>query len=307
MKRFFLRLFLFLFVIVLFDQLFGVGMAAILKNTEKGDWGRNNYIFNEVDHDIIIFGSSRAIHHYDPKIFSDTLGMSCYNCGEDGMGIYLMYSRYRTIESRKAPKIVIYEVLPEYDLLKDNDNLRYLKFLRPYTYFNIVDSIVNTISITERYKLWSNGYRFNSVFVDIVAQRLSKAQGTAKDYTYMPEEKVMSESLYDGQDISSSLDEPFIYDKSKLALLENMIVRCIGLKTKLIFTASPKYKSISDPGYYPLQMLCEKYGISFINHSCDTVYNTDITLFSDANHLNIKGAVLFSSQLASEIKSIIQE
>ena len=305
MKHFFLRLFVFLLVIVIFDQLFGVGMAAILKNTEKGDWGRNNYIFNEVDHDVIILGSSRAIHHYDPKIFSDTLGMSCYNCGEDGMGIFLMYPRYRAIEARKAPKIVIYEVLPEYDLLKETDNLRYLKFLRPYTNSYIVDSIVNRISTTEKYKLWSNGYRFNSVFVDIVAQRLSKAQGNAKDYTYMPEEKVMSES--DGQDISSSVDGSLIYDEAKLALLENMIIRCIGLKTKLIFTASPKYKSISDPGYLPLQMLCEKYGISFINHYCDTIFNIDNTFFSDASHLNKKGAVLFSSQLASEIKEIIQE
>ena len=307
MKRFFLRLFLFLLVIVLFDQLFGVGMAAILKNTEKGDWGRNNYIFNEVDHDVVILGSSRAIHHYDPKIFSDTLGMSCYNCGEDGMGIFLMYPRFRAIEARKTPKIVIYEVLPEYDLLKEADNLKYLKFLRPYTNSYVVDSIVNRISTTEKYKLWSNGYRFNSVFVDIVAQRLSKAKRTAKDYTYMPEEKVMSESMYDRQDISSSVDEHLIYDEAKLTLIEDMIVRCMGLETKLIFTVSPKYKATSDPGYYPLQMLCEKYGVSFIDHYCDTGLNSDHSLFADTNHLNMKGAVIFSSQLASEIKEIVKE
>ena len=99
MKRFFVRLFLFLAAIVLLDQLFGFAMASILKNTEKGDWGRNNYIFNDVKSDVVILGSSRAIHHYDPKIFSDTLGMSCYNCGEDGMGIFLMPRiMYLTIE-----------------------------------------------------------------------------------------------------------------------------------------------------------------------------------------------------------------
>lgn len=306
MKRLLYKIFLFLCTIVFLDQLFGIGMASVLKNTEKGDWGRNNYIFNEVNHDIIILGSSRAIHHYDPKVFTDTLGMSCYNCGEDGMGILLMYPRYRAIEARKTPQIVVYEVLPEYDLFKEEDNLKYLKFLRPYTNSPVIDSLVNILSKTEKYKLLSGGYRFNSVFVDILAQRFSKVSETAKDYTYMPSEQKMG---YISQDRLNNLSQinsvhEYINDAVKLEFLEDLIVRCTKSKTKLFVTVSPKFYSTSDLEFLSIKNLCVKYGVPFINHYCDKDYNMNSNLFADIYHLNRNGADMFSKQLASEIKRL---
>lgn len=309
MKQLLIKIFFFLFTIVLLDQLFGIGMASVLKNTEKGDWGRNNYIFNEVNHDIVILGSSRAIHHYDPKIFADTLGMSCYNCGEDGMGILLMYARYRAIEARKTPKVVIYEILPEYDLLKETDNLKYLKFLRPYTNNPVIDSLVNRLSKTEKYKLLSGGYRFNSVFVDILAQRYSNASETAKDYTYMPSDQKLG---YISQDRLNDLSQAnsvhdFAYDDVKLDFLEDLMVRCTKSNTKLFVTASPKFYSTSDSEFLSIKKLCVKYGVPFINHYCDKDYSMNSNLFADIYHLNKNGADIFSSQLASEIKISIKE
>jgi len=306
MKQLLIKIFLFLFTIVLLDQLFGMGMEFALKNTEKGDWGRNNYIFNEVNHDIIILGSSRAIHHYDPKIFADTLGMSCYNCGEDGMGILLMYPRYRAIEARKTPKVVIYEILPEYDLLKEADNLKYLKFLRPYTNSPVIDSLVNRLSKTEKYKLLSGGYRFNSVFVDIIAQRYSNASETAKDYTYMPSDQKLG---YISQDrlndlLQANSVHDFAYDDVKLEFLEDLMARCTKSKTKLFVTVSPKFYSTSDSEFLSIKNLCAKYGVPFINHYCDKDYSMNSNLFADIYHLNKNGADMFSSQLASEIKRL---
>ena len=127
MKHFVIKTLLFLVIVAAADFLFGWMMDGVLRGTMKGDWGRNNYIFSGVRSDVIILGSSRAIHHYDPQILSDTLGLTCYNCGEDGMGILLMYARYRAIRERYVPRLVIYEVLPEYDLQEESDNLKYLK------------------------------------------------------------------------------------------------------------------------------------------------------------------------------------
>ena len=33
----------------------------------------------------------RAAHYYVPQIFEDSLGLSCYNAGSDGMCIYYHY------------------------------------------------------------------------------------------------------------------------------------------------------------------------------------------------------------------------
>lgn len=300
MKRRLFRICVFLLIMLILDNLFGLGMDKVLNNTEKGDWGRANYLFKELTSDAIILGSSRAIHHYDPRVFSDSLGMSCYNCGEDGMGILLMYARYMAIQKRQIPRLVVYEVLPDYDLLPEKDNLKYLKFLRPYISSSAIDSVVCSISGIEHWKLLSNMYRYNSVFLDIIAQNWSNADGLAKDYTYSPLEKVM-----DYEPNNGSERKDFSCDSLKLFYLEKLIMNCKANDTKLIFTASPIYKPASDNIFIPLKELCLKYQVPFINHFCDTIFCKTPVYFADAGHLNRKGSELFTSMMVHEIKAIL--
>lgn len=302
MRNLLSKVLVFLCLIAVADKLFGWAMTSVLGETQKGDWGRNNYIFNEVKSDIVILGSSRAIHHYNPQTFADTLGMTCYNCGEDGMGIFLMYARYKAITKRYTPRFIIYEVIPGFDLLSERDNLKYLKFLRPYTKMANVDSVVNDISPVEKYKLISDAYRYNSCFIDIVAQRFSRDSETAKDYSYSPLYGQMSDG------ITGSADNVFlITDALKIKYLENLIRDCKESHIKLIFTASPIYKPASDRCYDALKRLCADYDVPFINHYCDTTYCDNPSYFADASHLNRQGAERFSSLLASEIRELTKE
>ena len=111
MKSFLIKLTVFLVIIFVVDHLSGRVMGYIYNNTTKGDYGRSNYICKQTNQDILIFGSSRAIHHYDPTILKEKLGMTCYNCGEDGMGIICSYGRYSMIKQRYNPKLIIYDIL----------------------------------------------------------------------------------------------------------------------------------------------------------------------------------------------------
>ncbi len=302
MKHLSLRLFAFLFIVIFLDQLFGVVMSSVLKNTEKGDWGRNNFIFNKVNSDILILGSSRAIHHFNPQIFSDTLGMSCYNCGEDGMGIFLMYARFVAITERYKPKLIIYEILPGFDMFKERDNLKYMKFLRPYINNPLVESISNNISSVEQYKLLSNAYRYNSVFLDILAQRISRASETAKDYTYMPLYKEMR--YHTKREVDSKVQSKVLLDTLKMTYIEQMMISCKKSGIKMVCTVSPIYSSFSDNQILPLQALCDKYDVPIINYSNERTF-CDHGLFADESHLNVKGAELFSAILASQIKDYL--
>lgn len=302
MRRFVQNVLIFLVAVVVADKLFGLAMSRVLHETEKGDWGRNNYIFSELKCDAVIFGSSRAIHHYDPKIVSDTLGMSCYNCGEDGMGVFLMYARYKAIRQRYIPQLVIYEVLPEFDLLLEEDNLKYLKFLRPYTNVPAVDSIAHCISPVERFKLMSEMYRYNSVFLDIVSQRYSGASGDASDYTYSPLDGKM-----DYEPPKLSQDRVFTYDSLKLNCIEGLITNCMADGTQLVLTASPIYKPESDADFNPIKELCSMYQIPFINYYCDKDFCDNPEYFADGGHLNRSGAELLTSIMACEIKQILRQ
>ncbi len=169
MKRFVLRVGVFFLIILAFDVLFGKAFDYLAFHAKGGDNRRNNVICNEVNDDILIFGSSHALHHYNPIIITDSLGMSCYNCGQDGNGSILNYGIYQLIIQRYHPKVLIYDIMPSFDLLAGEDNHKYLGNLRPYYNRKGIPEIFESVDDTEKYKMRSQMYRYNAKFVQIVS------------------------------------------------------------------------------------------------------------------------------------------
>ena len=87
MKKYLTKIALLFVIIILCDYAFGIGMDYVVNHISVGGQGRDNHICNESAEDILVFGSSRAIHHYNAKMLEDSLHMTCYNCGNDGSGI----------------------------------------------------------------------------------------------------------------------------------------------------------------------------------------------------------------------------
>ena len=130
MRKFIIRLLAFLLLMFVVDRGVGLGMKYMQEHAKGGYVGHHNKIINHSDEDILIFGSSRAIHHYNPQIIKDSLAMSCYNCGQDGNGIILFYGWWQLMKERHTPKLVIYDINPGFDLLLGESNQKYLGWLR---------------------------------------------------------------------------------------------------------------------------------------------------------------------------------
>lgn len=296
MRKFLLKLALFFVIVFAFDYAFGQIMTYVNHHTVKGDYGRNNYICKETHQEVLIFGSSRAIHHYNTEILADKLGMSCYNCGEDGMGIICSYGRYSLIRQRYQPKMVVYDIEIAYDILKD-DNTRYLGFLRPFYDEKGIDSIFNSVSLTEKYKMLSYLYRYNSRWLDMLAQFRSKSKVFAKDYKYSPLKGVMN---YNPSKYKFSSAEDC--DSLKLHYLEKFIRDCQDNNTRIVFVISPVYGEQENHLLKPFTDICTKYDIPILDHFADNRFVSHKELFSDKMHLNEKGATSFSEIIASEIE-----
>ena len=87
MKKYIRNILLFFVAIVVIDLLFGVVCQYLNDHSKGGGIKSRYYVCKESNEDVLIFGSSRAKHHYVPDIIEDSLSMTCYNTGEDGNGI----------------------------------------------------------------------------------------------------------------------------------------------------------------------------------------------------------------------------
>ncbi|MCD8290248.1 MAG: hypothetical protein LUC91_01955 [Prevotella sp.] len=300
MKKSFILLGIFALLVIVCDFAVGAVGDKLVNNAKGGDTKRKNYIARGTNADILIFGSSRAIHHYDPDILQDTLGLTAYNCGFDGNGIICSYGFFKMITQRYYPKILIYEVTSGFDLLV-GDNHKYLGNLR-YFYNkrdgNSVDSIFWKVDCTERYKMFSKMYRFNSTIPQLIMDNLHPLHEDNKGYRPQDKEMTSDPKPVDVQDT-------YVYDSLKLYYLEKMINECKG-KTQIIFAVSPLYENTDDRVNEPIKKLCDKYEIPLLSHYTDSTFNNRREYFYDRSHLNQTGATAYSKLISGEIKAIIQ-
>ena len=113
LKKFFINLFILCVIIFLLDRSLGYLMQHFYEKQPQGETAITTYAIEKAKEDIIIFGSSRASHHYDCKVFQDSLGLSCFNAGKDGMTIIYASTILPVITERHKPKLIILDVNPE--------------------------------------------------------------------------------------------------------------------------------------------------------------------------------------------------
>lgn len=298
-KYFLRKLLLFAFIFACLDLLSGFIFRYLAKNAKGGDTARNEYIANKMDAPILIFGSSRAVHHYVPQYFRNHFGLDCYNCGQDGMGIILFYARYKMITERYIPKIIIYDVLSGFDLEK-GDNYSYLGWLKPYYEKQGVDSIFWNIAPNERYKMYSQMYRYNGKILQMLADNILIMREETDGYR--PAYGTMD---YEPSRLSDSVSVQL--DSVKLYYWEKFIQECNEKGTKLIFTLSPFYggSNAVDTTYSAIYDLSKKYNIPVINYFNDTDIVNQKDYFMDSFHMNYQGAEVFSKKISEELYSII--
>jgi len=300
MKKFISKVGLFFLLIAIVDIVFGYTMGAITKRIDIGGAGRNNYICDKMTDDVLIFGSSRAEHHYNAQMISDSLGVSCYNAGEGGCGIILAYGRLLMILERCTPKTIIYEVTPGFDYLYGDDNHKYLGRLKQkYDRFG-VDSIFWDVDPTERYKMISRMYRHNSSFLQnlmVYFLRMSTDTGI-KGFRPINEEMDTMKIRADKKQYDSK--EGYVYDSLKIRYLNKFMEKTKDMK--LVFVVSPMWYGQDTLVLEPIKQICEKRNTCIIDFSNSPKYVHHNEYFKDGTHLNARGADEFTKDLIIELK-----
>lgn len=269
-------------------------------HAKGGDTARTEYICNHTNEDMLIMGSSRAVHHYKPSVLSDSLGLSCYNCGYDGCGIILATCQLQMILQRYRPKYILYELTPSFDFVA-GDNLKYIKTMRPYYYQGGIDAVVDVLDKTEKWKCLSSFYRYNSIFYKIVQDNNGKTSEDA-NHGYKPVTKKNNTEPKRNKDYT----EVRPCDPIKIDFLKSFIQTCKQNNIKIIFAVSPLYSGDpTAPVFGNIFKWIKKEKIIILDHSCDKRFYKKRKYFVDSCHLTDEGTIDYSKVIASELKQVL--
>lgn len=300
MKKFILRLLIFFCICALFDFLIGICLQFLSTHSKSGNTYKMEHIITNLNEEIVFLGSSRCLHNYNPSIIEDSLNIKSYNCGIEGTGIITFYPLIKYILHQKHPKYIIYDVYNNYDLLVGEDNYKYLSAVKPY-YFNMYKTFdiyktFNIIDKSEEIKLLSSLYRYNSKLFTTINDFFNSTIVESNGYKPLH-----------GEMQSTPLNTPskiYKYDNIKIDFIKLLILECKNKKTELIFCISPSYKSKEHDSYKILYDIAKENKIPILNHLNDSTYTK--MYFYDSVHLNEKGTKKYTSEIAHEIKKIIQ-
>lgn len=297
MKKFILKTGIFFFLIIIADFSIGKAFAYLTTHARGGFTYRDNYICDSLRTDVLLSGSSRCVRHYDPIIISDSLGVSCYNAGQMGNGIILNYGRLLMINERQRPKLVIYDLHPGFDMLKGEDNHRYLTWLRGHYDRAGIADIFCSVDETEKYKMTSQLYRYNSRFFELVSDYIQPLLNTRPD-GFSP-----LKGKLDRMKIKEKVANPtsYAYDSLKLEYISKFIDE-VGAD-KIIFVVSPSWYGMDTIQFQPVKNICQKKGIPFLDFSNVHGFVHNDSLFKDGNHMNALGASKFTKDLVKVLRN----
>lgn len=300
MKRFIYTLLIVLVLIVAGDWAVGHGLRHAFEHTRYDEIGRLNHISDSVTADIVILGSSRALHHYVPQIISDSTGLSCYNCGFENEGIVFHYALLRQLQQRYRPRLVIYELTYDYDIQFLNWRPANLKHIHAMSHLACRDSILASVDPWERLSMLSKVYPYNSLAFAILASRHPTAYDSPQvDNGYIPQFKHMQpdpEWKFRPQKHNEQVDS------LKVSYLKKLITENAG---HLLIAVSPRYMSPEDDIYGLVEDLCLVHGVPFVCMVSDPAISRDISLWEDDGHLNHTGAQAFTRRLVPHVKNIL--
>jgi hypothetical protein len=297
-KHFFMKFFCLLGLLGILDYGIGQTLEYFYFKQRPGRFSNVTYALEKQEADILILGSSRAMHHYNPDIISDTIEMSCFNAGFDGQGILYQKALLDVMMERYSPKMVIFDIklneLEKKESVYDN-----LSMLGPYLKRHPV--LWNTLSLKspfEKIKHLSKIYPYNSMFTAIVKGNLPIKTNDVSDNGFTKVEGVWTDGL------EEEFYEEEILDKNNINAFNQMIINCKNADIKMYVVLSPvfsKHINNSNSINYIIKQ-CEKEKIPYLSYANNDLY-LDSKLFKDAMHLNSAGADLFSSDFAHLLKN----
>lgn len=252
----------------------------------------------------LVFGNSRANHHFDMELFSE----KGYNMGVDGTGIAYSSTLINTL-NKDMPQLILVHIDTKnfFDESYDGADIRGLK-----TKFNRVESITNALKDSNQISPLQNFYycmNYNGNSISIL-KNYFKASYDYKTYNgYDPiivrETQIPMRDALLAKDNSFNCTEDVNLNPIALEYLKKIKAYTQLSKNKtFIFITSPIYNDPCKSDNEIFKGIMEKLGLTYKDYTNLFKENGNKnTYWKDQTHLSKKGAEKFSEFLEVELKS----
>lgn len=299
MKNLFKSLLFIAIALLATDRIGGKIMEWVNRNTHDISGPKLRYLANDANEDIILLGTSRCNFHYVPSILSDSTGLSAYNGGIDASdNIFAHYFMLNQVLTHHVPKVVCLELMAS-DYERSEHPFKTIGFFAPYIgRSERADSVFRRAGNYWQYRA-SHLYRYNAKAIsNLCGLIIDKQQGSQNGYIPMPRPKFFPKQ-------AEPVQTPTETDTLKLQYVQKFISLCKEKHIQLVFTVSPAYSTTDTHLYDTLKNVAETNGIPFLDYHTRQLFIDQPELFKDPKHLWDKGARLYTSIFAHDLKQYL--
>jgi hypothetical protein len=306
----------FVAILMLLATLISFVANAIMASIGAGGLGSMNKIAQGgVNAELLVSGSSRAYYHYRPSVLSGALSLTTYNIGTTGGNLTLQLPKLKFYLEHNATPLVLVQDLSVHDLAEIEETIfepfRYLPFLRNRQLYDGLRDIDPGLWV-HRYLPATNLIYLGPDFQTAVLRDLLACRNGRQDYLedgfsneYKDRQPEADAWLRSGASI-----ELAVFDEN-IEHLEELIELCKANGIDLVLVTSPVYsEALAKMDNYDMvtsqiRQTAEANGVYYVDYSEDSVSGNK-NLFYDNNHLNVRGATLFSDLLARDLSRYLR-
>lgn len=283
-------------VIALIDVCLGLYFDSYINsfNGYGTPLSKNNYRLNTTTADVVVLGTSRAVHHYENNILKEGLkdyfgeDITFFNAGIDGCSLYKNFWVIESMMKRYTPKMIVLDV-NDWEFFSENE--QYLNYFYPFYWKNdVVKQHINSFGFAQKIKMYSSFCRYNNFLWNIY----NSSNNEEENDGYVP---LFGEIFAD--DTTHFYEKKDFY-KENIDSFKEIARLCQDRGVELIVSISPAYHSNMDHDDR-IKTLCDQVGLKYFNNT--NIFDSRNDYFQSYDHLNDEGAKAFSAVFLEQLKA----
>ena len=299
-------------VSVLLDRLISTGLQRI-PTSGQGVW--NRIVGGDINAEILITGSSRALNHFDPRPIGAHTGRVTYNIGLNGSQTDMQLARLRTYLQHNRKPLLLVHNLDLFSLQVTHGEVydpgQYVPYLRQEPLYWGLSKINGDVWKSRYLPLY--GYAVEDLRFTWIAGMLGFfGWYPAEDHIqgYLPQDRQWTgdfQRLIASQPTGVHVQ----IEPAGVRALEDLVRLCRTEEIPLLLVYSPEYREMQsfttnrDELFGHFQQLSERFQVPLWDYS-KSVISQDRSNFYNSQHLNRLGASAFSTELAGRIATEAQ-